>query len=202
MIRALSCLLCLACLGPLVAADSSIGILYIERVFEESTAINDVRKQLHAQADKVKGNIQQMSDEIDATQAELETLPAGRPARFAVADKLEVLRLRRKLYAERHQELLRQVEVDLLKSAYTRLREHLATFAEERGISAVLLGSRDQLGASNLQELNLELATHSVLYHAPYLDISDDFLTYLEQNLDLSPETIESPAPGPGEDGQ
>jgi Skp family chaperone for outer membrane proteins len=172
----------------LPAADTTIGILYVERVFEQSVAISSVRDELKTRAEKVQAAINQLNDEAEALKAELDIQPKNSPAHHATLEKIEVLRLRRKLFIERNQNALRALEVEQIKQAYGDMRKHLVTFCSDRGISLALLGSQSELGASSLQELNLELATHSVLYHAPYLDITDDFIVFFNDQAKVNPQ--------------
>ncbi|MDA3963188.1 MAG: OmpH family outer membrane protein [Planctomycetota bacterium] len=179
MSRFFSALTALLAVLSLNAAETSIGIVYVERVFENSTMVQQLQTDLKAKAEQVAAVIDKITKELDDLKDELETLPQSAPAFAEKKEKFEILRLRRKLFLERSQKALQGEEAARLKASYMSMREHLSTYAKSKGLGLVMMAPLPEIRAQRIQELNLELATHTVLYHEPQFDITADFTSFL-----------------------
>lgn len=171
-----------AAVGLLPAADK-VGVLYIERTFEGSEMVQRVQQGLKSKAEGVGAQVDGINDELKKLQAELESTPQSSPAFLQAKEQFEVLKLRRKLYLERSQEALHGLEVQRLKASYLKIREVLAEFAAAEGYDLVLMAPLPEVRAQGVQQLNLELATHSVLYHSEAMDITEAFTSYLNSKV-------------------
>lgn len=188
----LHALLAAICASGLGAAEPDIAVVYVERVFENSTMVRELQQDLQKKASQVNAMLDKISGELEALQDELDTLPESAPAHAETKERFEVLRLRRKLFVERSQKALQNEEVKRLKASYLRMREQLDAYATEQGYRLVLMAQPPQARAQHIQELNLELATHGVLYHAPDFDITEGFTAYFNAHSpSLEPAAIE-----------
>jgi len=203
-IRILLLTTCLLTCALGAADPDKVGVLYIERTFESSTLVQGIQKDLSSKAGKVGAQIEAINGELEKLKAELESLPESAPAFLQTQEQFEVLKLRRKLYIERSQKLLHQAEVEQLKEGYQAIREALAEYAEAKDYDLVFMAPLPEIRAQRLQELNLELATHSVLYHRDDMDITDDFTAWLNEttpNLDRHDDEEEEDGDAISEDG-
>ena len=178
-----------ACLAVATAAESKIGVLYIERTFEGSAMVQQVQQGLKAKADQVGAQIEEINGKL-----EMESTPESSPAHLQANEQFEVLRLRRKLFLERSQKALLGLEVQQLKKCYLKIREVLQDFARDEGYSLVLMAPLPEVSAQRVQDLNLELATHSVLFHQDSMDITEAFTAYLNERASSLGEADEAEA--------
>lgn len=192
----------LSTLALATAAEGKIGVLYIERTFEGSEMVRGVQAELKRKAEQVGAQLDQIAAKLEELKAEIESTPASSPAHMQAQEQFEVLRLRRKLFLERSQEALHGEEVLKLKASYLKIREVLAEFAREEGYQLVLMAPLPEITAQGVQQLNLELATHSVLFHSDAMDITDAFTAYFNDTVStLDQDKVDAVAPAGGAGG-
>ena len=191
-------LLCLCFGTTLQAADSGIGLLYLERVFDESRIIEYRAGEMQSQASQVNEFLGQVDGEVQRLEESIQLYHPSQPQHQQQRERIEVLKLRRKLFIEHHQPRLVAMEAELIKASYREMREHLATFAQANGLTLVLLTSEPTLASARLRDLQLELAAYNVLYHDESSDITTAFLAYLDEVLPAIPEAAEAATPPAG----
>ena len=88
------------------------------------------------------------------------------------------------MYLEHHKEQLDRDEIKILSGVYDEIRAKLNVYAKDRGLDLILLAANpDVSNVASLNEFRIQLATHSVLYYREDLDITADFIQYLDQQL-------------------
>jgi len=163
------------------ATAPRVGVLYLERVFDESRLVEMRSDELRQAGGAVKAQVDQLNQEIDRKQSELSTYHSSTEKHQALKDEIELLALRRKLYVERHKERLDVMELNLLRQSYLDIRLLLNEYCDKQGIAMVFLAPSGNLQASRPEQLQLRLATQNILYHRAGLDITDAFLAYLDE---------------------
>lgn len=177
--------------GGAAAAGPKVGIIYLERVFEESLLVRRNSSDLTETARSVKQTVDEMTEKLERTKSEMQTYHPSQEKYQEFEEQLELLRLKRKLYVQRKQEELDQRELELLKESYQAIKAQLADYCADHGLALVFLAPSPALHSQRVNELRLELATHTILYHEDHLDITDAFIAYANERA----PSADPPAP-------
>lgn len=187
----------------LVAAER-IAVIDLESVFSESQLVEVRSQQLREMAAAARTTMEERAKEVSSLETETKIRPKSHPKYAEYKERLEIAKLKAKIFAENQQELINQRELELLRSSYQDMRLLLADFARERQLSLVLLVNSGGLNATRVPELRLELAQRSVLYHAPELDLTKEFLAFADGRF-VAEEAVPAAGPAattePGTDG-
>ena len=190
MLRICVCLVLL--LSAATAADNS-AVLYIEKVFNEAKLVESAYDDFKAEAGEVRGQVQAYTDQIEQLKTVISTYHPTDPKFFEKKQELETIGLHRKMFLEHHKEQLDKKELQILAGVYDDIRKKLHVYAADRGLDLVMLAANPDVGGvGSMNELRLQLATHAVLYYRQDLDITADFIAYLDKQL-----AAENPAPSP-----
>jgi Skp family chaperone for outer membrane proteins len=175
-------LLCLAlCAGFAAAgeakAPSKIAVLRLKDLiinYKPYLARLEGMKKDQAEAE---ANLKTMTDQVRQYENQLGVLSQANERYAKLVEELEVLKVRRKLFADRIQADLTRRSGVLVKESFDALRGLLKEFCQERGIMLVCMAPNPELVPGS-SELELQVALQSTLYFDPSLDLTDAFLAF------------------------
>ncbi|TVR08681.1 MAG: OmpH family outer membrane protein [Planctomycetota bacterium] len=168
-----------ASISPALAVDpSTVAVINLERVFEESRLVAQRSAQLREVGQEVQQRLEAMTEELKNIETELQIRPSSHPRYAEFKERFEVAKLRRDLYRERQSERLQRREMELLKQSYDDMVQLIQEYARSEGFALVLLNAESDLEASNIQSLRLQLAQRVVLYRDSSLDRTTGFITF------------------------
>ena len=196
------CLLISAC--AVVFGQERIATIDIARVLNESHLVHSQPEatQLRQAIETVNAQIKSFDSELNRLRSELELYDEQDDKHTELDNAIKVKSMELRLYSQRQQERLGQLETALFRDGFMRGRQMLADFAQARDITLVLLLSPRDPTSGGMREFSAELATHVVLYARPGLDITEDFIAHVNQALpmpgtELAPQAQERQQPAP-----
>jgi len=158
---------------------TKIGFLDIRTAFQDYWKRENVEKGLRARTDALEESIGKQRIRLEELGEELNTLNQGSPEYQQQRRELEMIRFRIKFDQEdemrRIQREARRKEALLYKDI---VRECQA-FGEERGYSAILLSSPLAQDFEKNADLDLVIATRTVLWHDDRADVTPAILEFL-----------------------
>ena len=155
-----------------------MGVIYLERVFEQSNLVAHRSAELRALGRDVQARLEAMSEELQGLETELRIRPTSHPRYPEFREQFEVAKLRRDLYREHQAERLQRREMELLRQSYEDLRQLVQEFAVAENLQLVLFTSDADLEAGSVQGLRLQLGQRAVLYHRPEMDVTQAFIAF------------------------
>ena len=176
----------------LTAADAApkIGILRLAEVLNTSKIYSAGTDKLKKDDAEVRAEMKKLEESLQKLDNQLQVLQPSNENFAKVQEELETTKLKRKIYGERMGNEMQRRHVALVKETYRGVRTALTAFAKERGVMLVLLAPNPELGASTLQEVQLEMGLQTVLYYDPANDITEAFVPYYNDRV-----TAEAPKP-------
>lgn len=200
-------------LAASLLAAVDIAIVRLEAVYSKANFLNVATARLQEQANTVNDQMDDIRAQIENQQKIAKVAKKGSPEHFQATEKLEVLKLRQKMFFEHQKRRLDAAEIAMLKRGYTKISEELKVYAKDKGIKMVQQASPTTMASRNIAEFRVELATLTVLAYDDSLDITDDFIVFLNQRvakdyftagasqpsfaLDEAPEGAKAPAAKP-----
>ncbi len=182
--------------GP---AAGGIGVVDMERVFNNTEAT----KQLRAQGEQLQGQLEQ---ELTALQGEVEELQASLAELDQQSDQAQELRARagQKAFELQFRSQYANVQLSNFRkqanlAVYGAVRQAAAEVARERGLSVVIQKSRSipqqviQQGSDN--DLSQAIQQQTTLYVSPGADITGEVIAKMDAqvNSGQSPEVTDLP---------
>jgi Skp family chaperone for outer membrane proteins len=157
-----------------------IGIVSVRNIFRDSKRSASYRAQVLAERGKTEAKINQLTKEIDADKAGLETVVRGSEAylaeSWAIVQKQATLRAERDFYNQKtsltEQKITEQLYKDILLA--------ISAVAKEQGLNMVFEKSEPELPASNPTQLELAMSTHKVLYCDGCSDITEEVMKRID----------------------
>lgn len=187
-----------------VAAGPTIACLRLEEVIRTCKQYASRTETLSQEQGEAKKALKEMDEQLQQLDNQLKVLSRTNERFPKVQEDFEVLKLRQKLYAERAQTGIERRHVAIIKETYAALRQLLKEFCKERGIKLVHLAPNPDLKAPSMMEVQLELGLQSVLFADENLDITVDFIAFVNGKFaagrpaDAPPAAGAQPAAGPG----
>lgn len=126
---------------------------------------------------EAEANLKTMTDQVRQYENQLGVLSQANERYAKIVEELEVLKVRRKQFADRIQADLTRRSGVLVKESFDALRGLLKEFCQERGIMLVCMAPNPELVPGS-SELELQVALQSTLYFDPALDLTDAFLAF------------------------
>lgn len=179
----LSLLLLTAVVSLADAAELKVGVLRLEDVYTEADFVAAATEQLQTQATQVNQTMEELVGQIENQEKLIAIEQKGTQAHYQAQEKLEVLKLRHKMYFENQKRRLDAAEISMLGAAYERITEELAAFAKAQELDLVLKSSPGRIGSRNITDFRNEVAAHSVLFHQDSLDITKPFVAFLNERV-------------------
>lgn len=181
--RFLLFLLLATCLTGVAAEDAKAGpkiaVLRLEEVIRTCKQYAVRTDALSQEQGEAKKTLKDMDEQLQQLDNSLKSLARTNERYAKMQEDFEVLKLKQKLFAERAQNTIERRHVAVIKETYAILRQLLADFSKERGIQLVHLAPNPDLKAPSMMEVQLELGLQSVLYADSSLDITTDFIAYV-----------------------
>ena len=168
---------------PVFSQDESlpnkIGFLDIRTTFKDYWKRENVEKQLRARTDALEDAISKEKARLEELGEELDTLNEGSPEFQQRRRELEMIRFSIKFDQE---DELRRIQRDARRKEallYKDIVRECQAFGEERGFSAIMLSSPLPPKFEDEADLELVIATRSVLWHDDRLDVTPQVLEFL-----------------------
>ncbi len=180
-------------------AEERIVTIDIARVLNESHLVHSRPEaaQLHEAITTVNAQIKRFNDEITRLRSEMELYDEADDKYAEIDSAIKVKSLELRLYSQRQQERLGQMETTLFRDGFIRGRQMLAAYAQAQGFDMVLLLSPRDPVSGSMREFSAELATHVVLYVRDGMDITEAFIAHVNEALPLPEGRAQPPASAP-----
>lgn len=193
------CAVALFAATPMIAAAQNIGVVNIQKVFNDLREVKDIKTQFSAKAEqlqsqkaaaesRVKGLTESRaqfkpgSTEYDNTNKEIVKLVTESQVQLQIAQA----------------ELTQQQKVQT-KQVFDKIDAAVAEVAKAKNLAVVVSQlapelSQEMMERANPEQLNQALFSRSVLYAAPNVDITADVVTKLDAGY-AAPSGTPTPAP-------
>lgn len=167
--------------GPAPVGSPKIGVVSIQRVFEQSKRNAEYRVQTDVEQDKVVAELDRLSKEIEAERAGLRTLKTGSSDQLALLKGLMEKQAKLQATQEFHKQEMTLKDQRWTEQLYEDVLRVTREVAEEKGLDLVFENSEPELPALSMQELVLSVRTHKLLYSGGCLDISEEVVVRLDK---------------------
>ncbi len=161
---------------------SNIAVVSIPRVMAESKFAASMQKDIMQQKDSSLAELEKLKAQMDAVKADMDT-------RKRDSDDYSRLRrelLQKKAMGESQKEFLQEdlmlKNKQSMEKLYAAILTAVKQISEAKGIELVFDADEVQLPAPSVSELTMMIQTHKVLYHASYLDITDEVIKVVDSN--------------------
>ena len=168
---------------PVFSQDESVptkvGFLDIRTAFKDYWKRENVEKSLRARTDALEEAISKEKERLDELGEALDTLNQGSPEFQQRRREIEMIRFSLKFDQE---EELRRIQREARRKEallYKDIVRECQAFGEERGFSAIMLSSPLPPKFEDEADLELVIATRSVLWHDDRLDVTPQVLEFL-----------------------
>jgi len=156
-----------------------IGFLNMRRVFQEYWKRDTIEQALRARTDALEESIATQKKRIEEMGDELATLNEGSDEFRARRRELEMLRFQIKLDQE---DELRRIQAEAKRKEallYKEVVRECQAFGESQGYAAILLTAPLGPEFENTAELDIVVATRTVLWQDDRLDVTEKVLEFL-----------------------
>ncbi|GDY12169.1 hypothetical protein LBMAG53_10470 [Planctomycetota bacterium] len=200
-------LLALLSIAPLLAADPpsampKLAILRFQEIMRTSKLCSSPLEAVRKIKAEAEAKLAEMDQEIKSLDNAIQALNPKSDRFGEIQEKAQVARFRQKQYFERMKGDIDRKAMDSLRGAFAGVRVHLKDFCKQRGVLMVAQVTQPELEDATMQQAELQLGLHAVLYADDSLDITDAFLAYSNQRFAAEgPPALPSapaPAPAPG----
>ncbi len=163
------------------AATGRIGVVSLSGVFNKVQAQVQYRKQIQDAAEKSKIEMELLTKQVDADEAQLKTLKPGTP------DYLKQMQvyLEKRAQLDARQEFLKQQRAvddrQWFEKLYPEILKVVTAVAQEKKLDLVFERTEPTLSlARSGDELMSMVSTHKVLYAGGAVDLTDEVVARLD----------------------
>jgi Skp family chaperone for outer membrane proteins len=145
-----------------------------------------------------QARLKELEDHLMDLDAKMRAVRKDSDSYAKLSEELEAGKVKDRMLVERGNDGFSRRRAALLKEAYGRLHEELRAYCQDNGIKLVSLAPKPELQSQTWQEVDRELLAQSVLYFDPALDITDAFITYLNERWSAAGSSAgQAPATAP-----
>jgi Skp family chaperone for outer membrane proteins len=155
-----------------------IAVLRLDEAIRNSKLYSTRLEALRKEKTDAESQLKQMDEQLQQLDNGLQGLNPTNDRYAKMSEDFEVLKLKRKMVADRARGDLDRRHAQLLKQTYDSLRGQLKDYARDNGIGLVELVPNAELQAASSTDVQLQLGLQSVLYYDPALDITEAFIGY------------------------
>lgn len=181
--RVLLLVLCLFSSGLTLAGETKAApkaaVLRLEEALRSCKYYSVRRDGLLSEQVEAKKTLKDMDEQLKQLDNQLQVLPKSNERFAKVQEEFEVKKLQQKMFAERISGTIDRRHLAIIKESYATLRQLLKEFAKERGLALVHLAPDGDLKAPTMPEVQLELGLQTVLYFDESLDVTSDFIQFV-----------------------
>jgi Skp family chaperone for outer membrane proteins len=187
--RLFLCLVLCACTTGSFAGDAGTpatpahgpdyAVLRLDEVIRTSKQYLARLEQLKKDKAEAEAQLKQLEEQGQTLNGKLEVLSPSSEKYAQAQEEREMVKVKTELLTKRTRALLDRRHGALLKESYDILRGHLATFAKERHIHLVTLAPNPDLPNGGSNDILMQLGMQTALYYDPALDITADFISYV-----------------------
>ena len=161
-------------------AGAKIGIVSIQRIFNNCKKSVNYREKAIAEQNKVFAELQKLTAEIEAGQMGLKTLKEGSSDHFSlmkeVLAKQADLQVKQEIYK---QEVMLKQQA-MIEELYKGILRETGKVAKAKGLDLVFERSEPQLSELSIREIEDTIRSHKLLYSGGCLDITDEVIARLD----------------------
>jgi len=170
-----------------VKPSGGIGVVCIERIFQECKRNAAYRQEATAEQDSIVAELEKLSKEVEAEKAGIKTLKVG--SNDYMLSMKEILEKQAKLQA---QEEFQKQQLGLkdqrwTEELYNDILQRTSEVAQQKGLDMVLEKGQMNLPAGSVNELMLRIRTHKVLYSGGCVDITDEVMAKVDESKEVTP---------------
>jgi Skp family chaperone for outer membrane proteins len=170
-----------------INSGPKIAVVSVRGVFQNSKKNSEYKAKMTAEQDGIISQLEKLSKEIDAIQADLKTRKVGTDEYLKlakeIAEKEASLDGQKKYYQQQFQ-VKDQVWTEKL---YVQVLAKVALIAKQKGFDLVLEKDDIELPAQTATELMLIIRTHKVLFYDEKMDITSDVLAAIDADTSNKP---------------
>jgi len=182
----------LACVGyqyvnaaPAGAGVSApkVAVVSVKSVFQNSKKNVEYKNKMTAEQDIIIAQLEKLSKEIDALEADLKTRKRGTDEYLKLMKDINEKKSSLEGQKSYYQEQFKMKDQDWTEKLYTQVLAKTAIVAKAKGFDLVLEKDEIELPAQSATELMLIIRTHKVLYYNENLDITSDVLAAIDNDV-------------------
>jgi Skp family chaperone for outer membrane proteins len=179
----LLCLFAVVCTIPLTAGDAKpapkVAVLRLQEVINNCKYYSTRVEGLQQEQNEIKKTLKEMDEKLKQYDNQLGVLAPTNERYPQIQEESKLLELKFKLTRDRSMGAIDRRHAAIIKETFGILRQHLKDYSKERGIQMVHLAPNGELKAPSAAEMGLELGLQSLLYFDESLDITTEFIQFV-----------------------
>ena len=160
-----------------------VAVVSIKSVFQSSKKNVEYKNKMTAEQDIIIAQLEKLSKEIDALEADLKTRKRGTDEYLKLMKDINEKKSSLEGQKSYYQEQFKMKDQDWTEKLYTQVLAKTAIVAKAKGFDLVLEKDEIELPAQSATELMLIIRTHKVLYYNENLDITSDVLAAIDNDV-------------------
>ena len=157
-----------------------IGVVNIERVFQECKRNARYVEQSRAEQQKIISELEKISKEIDAEKAGLKTLKPGSPDYVELMKQMFQKQASLQAQQEFHKQHMTLKDQKWTEQLYEDILDTVEQAAKQKKLDLVLTKDQISLPAQSATELMMTIRTHKILYSAGCINITGEIIAKLD----------------------
>jgi Skp family chaperone for outer membrane proteins len=169
------------------AGGPKIAVVSVRTVFQKSAKNKDYKDKMQADQDQIIGQLEKLSKEIDALQADLKTRKQNSEDYLKLMKEISEKKATLDSQKEYYQQQFQIKDQSWTEKLYLQVLAKVALTARAKGFDLVLEKDDIELPATTATELMLIIRTHKVLYYNDNMDITSDVLAAVDADTSNAP---------------
>jgi len=157
-----------------------IGVVNVERVFQECKRNTRYVEQSRAEQQKIISELEKISKEIDAEKAGLKTLKPGSPDYVELMKQTFQKQASLQAQQEFHKQHMTLKDQKWTEQLYEDILDTVEQVAKQKKLDLVLTKDRISLPSPSATELMMTIRTHKILYSAGCINITGEVIAKLD----------------------
>ena len=162
-------------------APAKIGVVKISEVFQNCKQNQQYKQQFEADQQKAIAELDKLSTEVSAIQADLKTRKVGSGDYLELTKKLYDKKAAFQSAQDYFQKELSIKEQSWTEKLYQQILDAVKKVAQQKGLDIVLESTQPELPAASSTELMVSIRTNKVLYSAANFDITKEVLAAVDE---------------------
>ena len=159
-----------------------IGVVDLNRVLGSLTEVKERNAQIQATGQQRQEELNKLTEELKAIEADLGQLPADSKARVQkIAHGIEIRKMA-EAKAQIYQQLINLEKGEVLRDVYKKIEEASKSIGEKEGFDLVMVNDAAMINIPDRasdQEVSMAAQSRKVLYASKSVDLSDRIITQL-----------------------
>lgn len=158
-----------------------VAVVSIRQIFANSKRNTDYREKVIAQEDKVKAQLIELSKEIEAVRAEMNTRKVGSVDYLTLMQQAMEKQSKFQTKKEFYEQQRALKDQQWTEKLYKEILQSTAAVAKKKGVEMVFAKDEVDLPAASPTELMLNIRLNKLLYSTDGLDITKEVLVELDK---------------------